>query len=39
MLILIKGKNEKLLRNLIFKHEFNGNFFYLYKEFPEITRT
>ena len=36
MLILLKAEIEKILRNLIFKHEFNGIFFICIRNFPKL---
>ena len=36
MLILLKAEIEKILRNLIFKHELNGIFFICIRNFTKL---
>ena len=36
MLILLKAEIEKILRNLNFKHEFNGIIFICIRNFPKL---
>jgi hypothetical protein len=36
MLILLKAEIKKILRNLIFKHEFNGIFFICIRNFTKL---